>query len=74
MATDMSTYSDGPSGRPIFKTQTSIVAARDSRYRHPANAIAELVDNAIDANARRVELIVREHEVQLPTPERLSDP
>ena len=67
MATDMSTYSDGPSGRPIFKTQTSIVAARDSRYRHPANAIAELVDNAIDANARRVELIVREHEVQLPT-------
>lgn len=67
MATDMSTYGDGPSDRSIFITETSIVAARDSRYRHPANAIAELLDNAIDANARRVELLVREHEVQLPS-------
>ena len=67
MATDMNTNGDRPSGRPIFKTQGSIIAARDSRYRHPANAIAELVDNAIDANARRVELIIREHEVQLTT-------
>ena len=63
MATDMSTSG----GRSIFITETSIVAARDSRYRHPANAIAELVDNAIDANARKVELLIREHEVQLPT-------
>lgn len=61
----MTTQYDSPSGRPIFIPQTSIIAARDSRYRHPANAVAELVDNAIDANARRVEVIVREHEVQL---------
>ena len=67
MAADMSTHDDNPSSRPIFKTQGSIVAARDSRYRHSSNAIAELVDNAIDATARRVELIVREHEVQLTT-------
>lgn len=67
MAADMSTHDDNPSSRPIFKTHGSIVAARDSRYRHPSNAIAELIDNAIDATARRVELIVREHEVQLPT-------
>ena len=65
MADGMNTSGGGPSARPIFKTQGSIIAARDSRYRHPANAIAELVDNAIDANARRVELLVREHEVQL---------
>lgn len=65
MATDMNTSEGGPSVRPIFKTQGSIIAARDSRYPHPANAIAELVDNAIDANARRVELLVKEHEVQL---------
>ena len=67
MATNMTAHSDGSTDRSIFVTETSIVAARDSRYRHPANAVAELLDNAIDANARRVELLVREHEVQLPT-------
>ena len=67
MATDAIIPVGGSSARPIFKTQGSIIAARDSRYRHPANAIAELVDNAIDANARRVELLVQEHEVQLTT-------
>ena len=67
MATNMNVNGDGPSDRSIFVTETSIVAARDSRYRHPANAIAELIDNAIDANARRVEVLVREHEVQLPS-------
>ena len=66
MATDMNTNHEiPPSGRPIFVPETSIVAARDSRYRHPANAIAELVDNAIDANARKVELMVQEHEIRL---------
>ena len=67
MATIMNAHGDGPSDRSIFVTETSIVAARDSRYRHSANAIAELIDNAIDANARRVEVLVREREVQLPS-------
>ena len=35
---------------------------RDSRYRHPANALAELIDNSIDARARRVDLLVKETE------------
>lgn len=65
MATDMNTSQVVPSGHPIFIPETSIAAARDSRYRHPANAIAELVDNAIDANAPIVELMVWEREVQL---------
>ena len=33
---------------------------RDSRYRHPANALAELIDNSIDAHADNVEVLVRE--------------
>lgn len=35
-------------------------AVRDSRYRHEANAIAELIDNSIDADATRVELLIEE--------------
>ena len=35
-------------------------AVRDSRYRHGANAIAELIDNSIDADATRVELLIEE--------------
>jgi len=46
----------------LFEPQTSLQAMRDSRYRHPANAIAELIDNSIDARARRVDLLVRETE------------
>ena len=67
MATNVNAEGGGPRDRSIFVTETSIVAARDSRYRHPANAIAELIDNAIDANAQRVEVFVREREVQLPS-------
>lgn len=46
----------------LFEPQTALQAMRDSRYRHPANAIAELIDNSIDARARRVDVLVRETE------------
>lgn len=44
-----------------FLPGKTVEAMRDSRYRHPANAVAELIDNAIDANARRIEVLVKEN-------------
>ena len=35
---------------------------RDSRYRHPANAIAELIDNSIDAESDRIEVLIKERQ------------
>ena len=46
--------------RHLFLPRMTVQAMRDSRYRHPANALAELIDNSIDASARRVEVLVRE--------------
>ena len=46
----------------LFMPQMTVQAMRDSRYRHPANAIAELIDNSIDARANRVDLLIRETE------------
>ena len=46
----------------LFMPQMTVQAMRDSRYRHPANAIAELIDNSIDARANRVDLLIREAE------------
>lgn len=46
----------------LFMPQMTVQAMRDSRYRHPANAIAELIDNSIDARATRVDLLIRETE------------
>ena len=50
--------------RSILAPAMTVRAMRDSRYRHPANAIAELIDNSIDANADGVELLLQEHRVQ----------
>jgi len=41
----------------------TVQAMRDSRYRHPANAVAELIDNSIDARATHVEVLIREQQV-----------
>ena len=51
--------------RHLFLPQMTVQAMRDSRYRHPANALAELIDNSIDARARRVEVLVRERFEQI---------
>lgn len=46
----------------LFHPDAAMRAMRDSRYRHEANAIAELIDNSIDAKCRRVELILFENQ------------
>ena len=46
--------------RQLFSPQMTVQAMRDSRYRHPANAVAELIDNSIDARASRVDVLVQE--------------
>lgn len=48
----------------LFHPDAAMRAMRDSRYRHAANAIAELIDNSIDARASRVELILLEEQKQ----------
>ena len=48
--------------RDLFLPGMTIQAMRDSRYRHVANAVAELIDNSIDANATRVDLLIRERQ------------
>ena len=51
----------------IFVPQVAVQAMRDSRYRHPANALAELIDNSIDARATKVDLLIRETEMVVKT-------
>jgi hypothetical protein len=45
---------------PIILNQTFIEATRDTGYRSTAAAVAELVDNAIQAKAKNVHIFVRE--------------
>ncbi len=45
-----------------FDPVATVLALRDSRYRHPANAIAELIDNSIDAGANLVDLLIKEEQ------------
>ena len=47
---------------PLFHPIAAIRAMRDSRYRYESNAIAELVDNSIDAEADSVELLLFEQQ------------
>ena len=61
------THPDNHEERSILNPAMTVLAMRDSRYRHPANAVAELIDNAIDASAKQVELLVKEHQVLLNT-------
>ena len=56
--------------RSLFDPHMVVQAMRDSRYRHPANAIAELIDNSIDARAANVEVLIREEWTRVNTRER----
>ena len=56
--------------RSLFDPHMVVQAMRDSRYRHPANAIAELIDNSIDARATNVEVLIREEWTRVNTRER----
>ena len=46
--------------RSLFPGSFTIRAIRDSRYHNTGYAIAELIDNSIEANAERVELLCME--------------
>ena len=46
--------------RSLFPSNFAIRALRDSRYHNSAYAIAELIDNSIEANAPIVELLCME--------------
>ena len=46
--------------RSLFPGSFTIRAIRDSRYHNTAYAIAELIDNSIEANSERVELLCME--------------
>ena len=46
--------------RSLFPSNFTIRALRDSRYHNTAYAIAELIDNAIEANAGRIDLLCME--------------
>ena len=50
----------GNADRSLFPGSFTIRAIRDSRYHNTAYAIAELIDNSIEANAGRVELLCME--------------
>ena len=56
--------------RSLFDPHMVVQAMRDSRYRHPANAIAELIDNSIDARATNVEILIREEWTRVNTRDR----
>ena len=46
--------------RSLFMPEMTVQAMRDSRYRHAANAVAELIDNSIDARADCVDVLILE--------------
>ena len=47
----------------LFLPSMTVQAMRDSRYRHPALAVAELIDNSIDARSSRVDILIQEYNV-----------
>ena len=50
-------------GRDLFMPGQVLAALRDSRYQSTAYAIAELIDNSIEAGARHVDLLCQETDV-----------
>ena len=56
--------------RNLFPSSFTIRALRDSRYHNTAYAVAELIDNSIEANAERIELLCQEQHVHVNTQQR----
>ena len=48
---------------PIFKTSDALSGLRDSGIKSTASAIAEIVDNSIEANASKIEILAFEDKV-----------
>ena len=46
--------------RSLFPSSYTILALRDSRYHNTAYAIAELIDNSVEAEAGQIELLCME--------------
>ena len=57
----------GETDHDIVPAHLAVKAMRDNGYKNAAYAIAELMDNSIQAGADCVELLCGEHEVQLET-------
>ena len=51
--------------RNLFPGSLTIRALRDSRYHNTAYAVAELIDNSIEADAGRIELLCQEQHTQM---------
>lgn len=45
---------------PIVAAEHFVLATRDTGYRSVAAAVAELIDNSLQANARRIDVLIRE--------------
>ncbi len=56
--------------RNLFPSSFTIRALRDSRYHNTAYAVAELIDNSIEANAERIELLCQEQHVRVKAQQR----
>lgn len=48
----------------IVPASTAIQTFRDAGYKNTASALAELIDNSIEANAKNIQILTRESEVQ----------
>ena len=51
--------------RSLFPSSFTIRALRDSRYHNSAYAVAELIDNSIEARAERIDLLCQEEHVHV---------
>ena len=56
--------------RSLFPSSFTIRALRDSRYHNSAYAVAELIDNSIEAYAERIELLCQEQHEQVKSRQR----
>lgn len=65
MAGGIGTQMSFDKSRELFKPTMTVQAMRDSRYRHPALAVAELIDNSIDARSSRVDILIWEQQVKV---------
>src|SRR6185436_7794970 len=57
----------GPNPKPdaasIVASENFILATRDTGYRSVTAAVAELVDNALQANAKSIQVVVRDERI-----------
>ena len=52
---------------PIIPAKTAIKTFRDAGYKSTAAAVAEIIDNSIEANAKNIKILVSEDDVKTQT-------